>query len=76
VGQRVLEAAIGGAPLEPERSYWVMTIDYLAGGGDGQEILLEGLNPTYGDAEVWAVAEYIRAQSPVDPQVKSRISGR
>ncbi len=76
VGQRILEATAGGAPLDPARNYRVVTIDYLAGGGDGQETFLEGLNPTYGDAEVWAVAEYIRARSPIDPKVEGRITAR
>ena len=76
VGQRILEATVGGAPLDPARYYRVVTIDYLAGGGDGQETFLEGRTPAYGDAEVWAVAEYIRAHSPVDPKVEGRITAR
>jgi 5'-nucleotidase/UDP-sugar diphosphatase len=75
-GQRIQEATVGGEPLDAERIYRVVTIDYLAGGGDGQETFLEGTNPTYGDTEVWAVAEYIRAHSPVDPQVEGRIAGQ
>lgn len=31
---------------------------------------------SYGDGEVWVLAEYIRAHSPVDPQVEGRINGR
>jgi 5'-nucleotidase/UDP-sugar diphosphatase len=76
VGQRVLEAAVGGDPLDPERVYRVVTIDYLAAGGDGYEPFLEGANPTYGDPEVWAVAEYVRVHSPVAPQVEGRIVQR
>jgi 2',3'-cyclic-nucleotide 2'-phosphodiesterase (5'-nucleotidase family) len=72
-GQRVVEVTVGDEPLDPDRTYRVVTIDYLAGGGDGQETFLEGTNPTYGDAEVWAVAEHIRTHSPVDPMVEGRI---
>ena len=72
-GQRVVEATVGGELLDPAKTYRVVTIDYLAGGGDGQVTFLEGTNPTYGDAEVWAVAEYIRTHSPVDPKVEGRI---
>ena len=75
-GQRITEAIVGQEPLDPARVYRVVTIDYLAGGGDGQETFLEGANPTYGDTEVWAVAEYIRAHSPVDAQIEGRIQGR
>jgi 5'-nucleotidase/UDP-sugar diphosphatase len=72
-GQRVREATVGGDPLDPERVYRVVTIDYLAAGGDGQEAFLEATNPAYGDTEVWAVAEYIRAHSPVHPGREGRI---
>jgi len=53
-----------------------VTIDYLAGGGDGQDTFLEGANPSYGDQAAWAVAEYIRAHSPLDPKVEGRIVSR
>jgi 5'-nucleotidase/UDP-sugar diphosphatase len=76
VGQRVEEVTVGGEPLVPARVYRVVTIDYLAAGGDGQETFLEGENPTYGDGEVWVLAEYIRAHSPVDARVEGRIVGR
>ena len=76
VGQRVEEVTIGGEPLDPTRVYRVVTIDYLAAGGDGQETFLEGENPTYGDDEVWVLAEYIRTHSPVDARVEGRIVRR
>jgi 2',3'-cyclic-nucleotide 2'-phosphodiesterase (5'-nucleotidase family) len=76
VGQRVQEATVGGEPLVPNRAYRVVTIDYLAAGGDGYDVFLEGENVTYGDTEVWAVAEYIGAHSPVHPRVEGRIVGR
>ncbi|MFC2015963.1 bifunctional metallophosphatase/5'-nucleotidase, partial [Chloroflexota bacterium] len=76
VGERVVEATVGGEPLDPERVYRLVTIDYLAAGGDGQETFLEGSNLAYGDSEVWAVAQYIREHSPVDPQVERRMRGQ
>jgi 5'-nucleotidase len=76
VGQRVLEVSVGGAPLDPDRTYRVATIDYLASGGDGYETFLEGANVAYGDTEVWVVAQHIEAHSPVNPQVEGRIVQR
>jgi 5'-nucleotidase/UDP-sugar diphosphatase len=73
VGQRVWEVTIGEEPLDRQRTYRVVTIDYLASGGDGFETFLDGKNRAYGDGEVWAVATYIRAHSPVDPKVEGRI---
>ena len=75
-GDRILEATVGGEPLDPARSYRVVTIDYLASGGDGQETFLEGNNPAYGNTEVWEVAQYIRDHSPVHPKVEGRITQR
>ena len=75
-GDRILEATVGGKPLDPARAYRVVTIDYLASGGDGQETFLEGNNPAYGDTEVWVVAEYIRDHSPVHPKVEGRVVQR
>jgi 5'-nucleotidase/UDP-sugar diphosphatase len=75
-GQRIREATVGGEPLDPERVYRVVTIDYLASGGDGQETFAEGINPAYGDPTVWVVAEYIRAHSPVHPRIEGRIVGQ
>jgi hypothetical protein len=54
----------------------VVTIDYLASGGDGQEAFLDGTNVAYGDGEVWAVADYVRKHSPVDAKVEGRIAQR
>lgn len=75
-GDRIVQAAVGGELLDAARVYRVVTIDYLASGGDGQETFLEGSNPAYGDTAVWAVAQYIRAHSPVYPQVEGRIIQR
>ena len=75
-GDRILEAVVGGEPLDPARYYRVVTIDYLASGGDGQETFLDGINPAYGDTEVWVVAQYIQDRSPVHPRIEGRITQR
>jgi 5'-nucleotidase len=72
-GNRIVEATVAGVPLDPARLYRVVTIDYLASGGDGQETFLEGINPAYGDTAVWVVAQYIQDHSPVHPKVEGRI---
>lgn len=72
-GQRVLDATIAGAPLDPKRVYHVATIDYLLLGGDGHTWFGKGSNIIYGDIEVDAVAAYMTAHSPLDPKVEGRI---
>ena len=34
-GSRIVEVTVGGAPLDPARTYRLATNDYLLGGGDG-----------------------------------------
>ena len=75
-GQRVLDATIAGAPLDPARVYHVATIDYLLLGGDGHTWFGKGANVIYGDIEVDAVAAYMTAHSPLDPKVEGRITQR
>ncbi len=75
-GQRVLEATIGGQPLDPKRVYHVATIDYLLLGGDGHTWFGKGTNVIYGDIEVDAVAAYMTTHSPLDPKVEGRITQR
>lgn len=41
-GQRVVEVRVGGAPIEPGRTYRVATNDYMLGGGDGYTALGRG----------------------------------
>jgi 5'-nucleotidase len=72
-GNRISKIMIQGKPMEPQRVYRVQTIDYLAGGGDGQMAFKEGANLAYGDAAVDVVADYIRKNSPLNPQVEGRI---
>jgi len=75
-GDRVLDATIGGLPLDPARVYHVATIDYLLLGGDGHTWFGKGTNVIYGDIEVDAVAAYMTAHSPLDPKVEGRITQR
>lgn len=75
-GDRIIEATIAGAPLDPKRVYHVATIDYLLLGGDGQTWFGKGTNVIYGDIEVDAVAAYMTAHSPLDPKVEGRITQR
>jgi 5'-nucleotidase len=75
-GQRLLEATVGGRPLDEARIYHVVTIDYLYGGGDGHTEFKDAANVIYGDIEVDAVSAHMTAHSPLDPKVEGRIVQR
>ncbi len=47
--------------------------DFLIGGGDGFTIFHEGVDPTVGQVDVDALADYFRAHSPVAPGPQNRI---
>ena len=41
-GSRILEAKIGGAPIDPKAKYTLATADFLLNGGDGYTMLAKG----------------------------------
>ncbi len=40
-GQRIISAGIGGSPLSDDARYHVATLDFLASGGDGYDVMAE-----------------------------------
>lgn len=72
-GNRVSNIQIQGQPFDPQKVYRVETIDYLAGGGDGQTPFTKGTNLAYGDPVVDVVADYVSKHSPLDLKTEGRI---
>ena len=73
-GRRVVSVAVGGAPLDPERTYRVVTLDYLHTHPSFRLSLGLGQGVTYGGLCLDAVIDHVRAHSPVSPQVEGRIT--
>jgi 5'-nucleotidase/UDP-sugar diphosphatase len=65
---------VGNAPIEIEKTYKVVTNNFVAAGGDGYKMLrpLAKYDTGYVDAE--ATMEYIRKHGKVDPKVEGRIT--
>lgn len=80
-GRRLTEVLIGGKdaeglqPLNPDRVYRVVTNSYMRTGGDGYAVLRDKAFEAYdyGPGLERALADYLKAHSPVVPQVKGRI---
>lgn len=76
VGERVVSVEIGGAPLDPARTYRLATNDFLARGGDGYTALARG-RIVVGDADAKLIANhvmsYIRAKGTVAPVLDGRV---
>ena len=74
-GERVTDIVVQGKALNAQAIYRVQTIDYLAGGGDGQITFRDGTNLVYGDLVVDVVAAYVQTHSPLHIQIEGRIRG-
>ena len=76
-GERVAEVAIGGAPLEDDRTYTLATNDFLAGGGDGYAMFEDAERRLdTRDASLMAAhaMEFVEAAGTVSPAVEGRIT--
>ena len=70
-GSRLLEVTIGGAPLDKTKTYNVVTLDFLAGGGDN--IFQKKTEFSTLDTQDEVLTQYIVSQSPVDIKLDGRI---
>jgi 2',3'-cyclic-nucleotide 2'-phosphodiesterase (5'-nucleotidase family) len=78
-GQRVTAVEVGGAPLDPGRSYRVATNDYIQGGGDGYAMLKNGkalIDASGATLMASMVMDYIAANAPVAPELEGRIRAK
>lgn len=72
-GERVKEATVNGVPLAPDRTYRIVTNDYLAAGGDKFSAFKKGKNIRYGDAMRDVFVTYLKRHSPVRQRLDGRI---
>ncbi len=73
-GSRVVEALVNGGKLEPDRTYRVVTNEFLAAGGDRYTSFKQGKNIAYGDDVRDVFILYLEKNSPVSPRVEGRIT--
>ena len=72
-GRRVMEVMVNGQPLDRERTYRVVTIDYLHTHPSYRLSLGLGQDVTYGGLCLDAVIAYVRDRSPITPAVEGRM---
>ena len=71
-GERVIEVKVGDAPLDPQKTYKLATIDFLAAGGDGYEMLKKPFFNT--GLSMYSVVEAaLLERGVVNPKVEGRI---
>lgn len=64
---------LNGQPLDPDASYRVTVNNFLAAGGDGFDVLLEGTNRQGGGGDLEAFLAYFAVHSPVSSPGTDRI---
>lgn len=76
IGDRVAPSSIriGGAPVVPTATYRIAVNAFLAGGGDGFAVLVEGTDRVAGPLDIDALEAYLAAHSPLTPPATGRIT--
>jgi len=75
-GRRVLGVEVGGAPLDPARTYTAAVVDWIARGGDGVTALRDGrvlVDAVSGPQLADIVLEAITARGTIAPAVDGRL---
>ena len=77
-GARVDAASLrlNGATIDPSRPYRVTINNYLALGGDGFAALKDGRDAQFGKYDDEVLFAYVKANSPVAPPPRDRITSR
>lgn len=73
-GQRIKSVTVAGRPLDPERTYTLVTTTYIANGGDGYDVLMQATRvprPKLIDSD--ALRRAIVAAKIIAPRVEGRI---
>lgn len=79
-GSRISDVQVkegeGFVPLDPNKTYGVVTNNYVRGGGDGYEVFAtNAVNPyDFGPNLEQAVADYLTANNPYKPYTDGRIT--
>ena len=73
-GERITEVMIGGAPLEMDKVYGVVSNNYVRNGGDGYDMFKDAANAyDFGPDLADVTAEFLAAQGPFTPYTDGRI---
>ncbi len=73
-GSRISDVMVGGAPIDPDKLYGVVSNNYVRNGGDGYEMFKGALNAyDYGPDLADVTAEFLAAKGPFTPYTDGRI---
>jgi 5'-nucleotidase len=73
-GERIVEVMVGGAALDMDKVYGVVSNNYVRNGGDGYKMFKDAMNAyDYGPDLADVTAEWLAAQGPCTPYTDGRI---
>ncbi|MBU2961752.1 5'-nucleotidase C-terminal domain-containing protein [Citreicella sp. C3M06] len=74
-GSRISEVMVGGAPIDAEKLYGVVSNNYVRNGGDGYKMFIDAQNAyDFGPDLADVTAEFLAANAPYTPYVDGRIT--
>ena len=75
-GKRIVEAMVGGQPIDAAATYGVVTNNFVRNGGDGYKMFVSDATDVYdfGPDLADVLAEFMAATGPSNPKVEGRIT--
>ena len=74
-GSRISDVMVGGAPIDPDKIYGVVSNNYVRNGGDGYAMFKDAMNAyDFGPDLADVTAEFIAANAPYTPYKDGRIT--
>ncbi|KAL4963162.1 bifunctional metallophosphatase/5'-nucleotidase [Aspergillus stella-maris] len=70
-GSRLVNVTIAGEEIDPEGEYRVVTLDFLAGGGDNIFVATDDFITL--DTQDEVLTQYIEARTPLSPELEERV---
>ncbi|MEL7131456.1 MAG: 5'-nucleotidase C-terminal domain-containing protein [Pseudomonadota bacterium] len=76
-GERVSDVMVGGAPIEMDKVYGVVSNNYVRNGGDGYAMFVDAANAyDFGPDLADVTAEYLAEKGPFTPYTDGRITAK
>ncbi|MCA0042873.1 bifunctional metallophosphatase/5'-nucleotidase [Celeribacter litoreus] len=74
-GSRISDVMVGGAPIEMDKVYGVVSNNYVRNGGDGYKMFVDAMNVyDFGPDLADVLAEYMIENAPYQPYTDGRIT--
>lgn len=75
LGERVIKFTINNQPIDPTKTYRIVTHSFCATGGDGFEAFLNGKNvkTISGTTSAESIIDYVKTHSPLTPDLDMRV---